>query len=256
MKKCKLCLNREADKPNSHIISKFLGKRLFESLPNRHSIQYSRITKNFIKKQDTPKEDFILCKSCEKRLEIIETYFSRSLNELFEFQKYPLKFQLDKIETQEFLRCNLRPDLFTIFIYSLIWRSSISELEMFKDYKLPENVEEQLRLLLDTNLKLSQKEMLNHSFLSITEFDAITCLIKPKEYNIENVGMLIAYQNSPECYLLFISEFIIMFYPKSELSEIAHRHFKISEHSTILIPLANTEQWNYLKKIIFDKLTQ
>lgn len=253
MKICKLCILKPANKTNSHIISKFLGKRLFENLPNRHTIQYSRVSKKDIKKQDTPKEDYILCNFCEKRLEIIETYFSRRLNEIFFFENYPSKFQLNKIQEQEYLECNLRPDLFTLFIYTLIWRSSISNLEIFRNYKLPETTEEQMRILIDINLKFSQKDMLNHVFISNKEFDPITCLLKPKEYNDESRGLMLAYQNSPNCFLLFVSEFLIFFYPKSEFSDMAHRNFNLNEISKILIPLANTSQWIFFKNLIIDK---
>lgn len=76
MPNCNLCLNREADQKNSHIIPKFLSKRLFESTKPRHSIEVSEKGRT-TKIQDIPKEDFLLCKFCEKRLGHLETYMAK-----------------------------------------------------------------------------------------------------------------------------------------------------------------------------------
>jgi hypothetical protein len=254
MKICKLCSSEKADKKNSHIIPKFLGKRLFANFPNRHLIVYSRDKNKIEKEQDTPKEDFILCYSCEKRFELLETYFSRRLTELFSFSLHPKKFQLDSIQNQEFIRCNFRPDLFLLFIYSLIWRSAISRLAIFKDYNLPSPVEEHIRNILNINIGYNQKDMLNNAFVPMKELNPAICVIKAKEYNDETLGIILAYQTSPNAYLLFISEFIIFFYPNIELAEFAHKYFTLNENNQVLIPLATTDQWKDLKQIIFDRL--
>ena len=121
---CKLCLSKKADKKNSHIIPKFLGKRLFDHFPNRHTLMVCRGTDKIVKWQDIPKEDFILCGPCENRFELLETYFSKRLNDLFAFEEFPQRFQLLKIYNQEFIKTKFKPELFILFIYSMIWRAS------------------------------------------------------------------------------------------------------------------------------------
>lgn len=69
---CKLCLEKEADQANSHIIPKFLGKNLFVEIKPRHSLLYSS-DGNLRKVQDTPKEDNIFCENCEKGFSLYET---------------------------------------------------------------------------------------------------------------------------------------------------------------------------------------
>ena len=60
-------------------------KGLFEATEPRHALS---IDKNGTGKkvQDTPKEDFILCKTCEKRIEILETYFARVIEEIHNYK--------------------------------------------------------------------------------------------------------------------------------------------------------------------------
>lgn len=85
MQNCRLCKDRVADKSNSHLIPKFMCKRLFEDTKPRHTVSLS---KNGIqtKIQDVPKENYILCSFCEKRFEKLETYFSRVFMEINSLQ--------------------------------------------------------------------------------------------------------------------------------------------------------------------------
>ena len=119
MPNCNLCLIKEADKPNSHIIPKFLSKRLFESSTPRHSIEIDRKGRNR-KIQDTPKENFILCKSCEKRFEILETLYSKKINSINNYINLKDKFQITEFGNNKILKClNINPTGFKLFIYSL-----------------------------------------------------------------------------------------------------------------------------------------
>ena len=137
----------------------------------------------------------------------------------------------------------------------MIWRASISSLQIFRDFKLPPHTEENIRILIDANAASTQRQMLSSSFESNLRFNPALCLIKPKEYNNDTTGMLIAYQTSANAYMLFISEFIVFFYPDKDLAEEAHRKFTLTENAPVLIPLANTVQWNYIKRILFEKLS-
>ena len=93
---CNLCQNRVADKPNSHILSKFLGIPLFDVSKDRHAVSVRKNGKRR-KVQDTPKEDFILCTSCEKRIEIMETYFARILSRTDNYKRLTSEFEIDSI---------------------------------------------------------------------------------------------------------------------------------------------------------------
>ena len=137
--KCKLCLEESADHINSHIISKFLGKRLFEHSKPRHSVQLRR--KGKVRKiYDIPSETNIFCLLCEKRMEILETLFAKHLNNLHKYKRLSVKFKLNTLNDQQYLSClEINPIEYKLFIYLLVWRTSISSLDEFEKFKIPES---------------------------------------------------------------------------------------------------------------------
>src|SRR5688572_12661282 len=116
MDKCKLCKTNVADKMNSHIIPKFMCQRLFEDAIPRHSIEINSKGKSK-KIQDSPKENNILCTSCEKRIEILETYFSKKIIDIHNFSNVKDRIDLETISDQKYLICkNIKPTIFKLFI--------------------------------------------------------------------------------------------------------------------------------------------
>jgi hypothetical protein len=253
MNKCKLCLIKVADKTNSHIIPKFLSKRLFENTIPRRTIILEKSGLERIA-QDTPKENYILCSNCERKIGIVECYFARILNEMNEFQKHPKNYTFGSIETQEFLICNnYRPSQFILFVYSMIWRVSISTNMSFQNYKLVPEFEEQVRLFLDMNLPESNEKFKNNDFHIPAELRYTLCVMKAKEMNEDTRGIMIAYQLSESTYLLFITEYIIFLYLDESKTEIAHMTFSITNKEKIVIPLAQTRSWKDLIHTLMTK---
>src|SRR3989344_2220131 len=102
---CNLCKSKLADKKNSHIIPKFLCTGLFESTTPRYSVMISKNGKSR-KIQDTPKENHILCTTCEKRIEILETHFARVILGIHNFTETPNDFKfVDKPKHPQYLEC-------------------------------------------------------------------------------------------------------------------------------------------------------
>lgn len=178
---CKLCQTALADKTNSHVIPKFLLKDLFENVSPRHALIIEK-TKDQRIIQDTPKESFILCSNCEHRVEIVETHFSNFFVHLNNYNNNPNKFSLYQLGIQQFIECNnLNPTLFKLFIYSLVWRASISKLSEFQQFYLLHDAEEKLRNFLNNNLKNTHKELFE-SLKHIGEIPLYhSCLIKSKQ---------------------------------------------------------------------------
>lgn len=182
MKVCKLCQKLEANQTGSHILSWFLirdavnqkGKRRrhnevsfeissasfvntyfgSEVLPDTIEITKGReLTDDEIDQQKNHyTEDFILCTTCEDRLGTLENYISvQVFDRLRTFVLGGDKIYVPiNFSEKEALR---------IFIYSLIWRSSIVG---FNHLKLLVDEEEKLRLILDNSLHLNEKEMLQN----------------------------------------------------------------------------------------------
>ena len=225
---CKLCLNREADKPNSHIIPKFLAKRLFESTKPRHSISIDRKGKSK-KIQDTPKESFILCKLCEKRLEHLETLISRKITSINNYNNLKEKFKLNELGKNKVLEClNINPIGFKIFVYSIVWRTSISSLPEFETFKLDDKTEDKLRVFLNQILKNGHTELIN-SISELTDFPNYDyCIFKPLSRNEFTRGIFTAYKTDEFQFGIFTVDFIFFFYSNSKVLFWLHHIFSYS----------------------------
>lgn len=250
---CRLCNIQVADKKNSHIVSKFLGKELFISDMGHHAEQIYKNGKSR-KVYSIPKEDSILCSTCEKRFEILETYFARFFNKLRNHQNFPEDFLLQKLGVQDFISCKkLNPTLFKLFIYSLIWRLSISKHQTNENFKLPNKIEEELRKFLNQNLSTEQKILLE-SVEMITEFPSYDlCMIKPENKTDNFKGMYSAFQMSKSAYLLVLVDFILFFYVDSSI-DIVLKKFSNGQNKNVIIPISDDDRWFDLNKLIVSKM--
>ena len=157
---CKLCKINPADKNNSHIIPKFMCKRLFDNTHPRHSLAIGKNGKKQ-KLQDTPKENKIFCSNCELRIEKLETYFAKFFTEINNLGSARRQYTIEKLNDHEILLCkDLNPNIFKLFIFSLIWRCSISNLLDFENFKMDPAIEEELRMFLNSNLKSTHSELM------------------------------------------------------------------------------------------------
>lgn len=181
-------------------------KRLFENTNPKYSVQITKAGKKR-KLQDTPKENNILCNSCERRIEVIETYFSRVFIEISSLANAKRNYKIEVQERNEVLICqDLNPILFKLFIYTLIWRSSISKLTVFATFNLPEIIEEEIREFLDTNLKLAHSELMD-SLNSIKQFPTYhLCMIKPKN---KTRGIFTVYEFAENAFALYTVDYVI-----------------------------------------------
>jgi hypothetical protein len=156
---CLLCERNKSTQQNSHIIPKFFGKGLFYGTNPRHSLSIDKTGKKE-KVQDIIKEDYLLCPECEKGLSIFETYCILRLNR-FNDIRYFSKFNKIKRGEFEYFECKeLDIRIFNLFIYSIVWRASVSESYEFGGFKLPKMEEEKLKVILDKFIKPNQTELI------------------------------------------------------------------------------------------------
>ena len=108
---CLLCKQSKALKTNSHIIPGFMTKSILGNTNKKrvYLLGTDRMHKSAEYSQDTDKEDYILCTSCEKCLSIDES-------------------------------------IFRLFFYSIIWRCHIASTEVCKNFKLIEEEAESIRV--------------------------------------------------------------------------------------------------------------
>lgn len=157
---CLLCRDRKATQKRSHLVPKFFGQGIFYGTTPRHGISIEKTGKQR-KIQDILKEDYILCPECEKGICIFETYSILRL-ERFNNPKYFSEFKNHKIGNFEFIECNqVDIRVFNLFIYSIVWRVSISNDRAFTKFKLLERDEEEIRLVIKTFITNSQNQLMD-----------------------------------------------------------------------------------------------
>jgi hypothetical protein len=148
---CLLCKVNKATKTNSHIISDFLGKSMLGEQNQKvaYIFDTNKLNVRPRKEQDTPKQSFILCPSCEKYFGILEKYFADNIyNRLWDekFKNEYTVIQEGVIKWRKYK--NIEPIIFYLFIYSIVWRCSISTEENFNSFKIKTAEEEELQGIL------------------------------------------------------------------------------------------------------------
>ncbi|PZP51636.1 MAG: hypothetical protein DI598_02725 [Pseudopedobacter saltans] len=252
--KCKLCLNNFADKENSHIIPKFLCKGLFENINPRYALSINKFGKGR-KIQDTPKENNILCSNCEHRIEIIETIFSKFFREIHSYKSLNEKFKIFQKGAQEYIECkNINPTLFKLFIYSLVWRSSISNLFEFQSFKLNKNNEDEIRTILNSNLK-SNKAELFENLNRIQDFTPYhNCIIKPKEKSASTRGIFSVSSMSNDSHILLLVDIAILFYTDNYSIGSVLEKYSNKQNEIVIITLGEKDAWFDLNKALISKM--
>jgi hypothetical protein len=228
-------------------------KGLFEDTKPRHSIALNR--KGQAKKlQDTPKENHLFCTNCEKKFEIIETYFAKKTIDIHNYINLKDKIDLKFISNHQYLVCNhITPTLFKLFIYSLIWRASISNLEEFNRFNIEKKIEEELRVFLDSNLKETNKELL-YQISQIEKYPKYHfCLIKPKRKAANSRGILTAFNTSETSYILVLVDFLIYFFQDENIST-SFKLYSNKQNEKVIIALGEIEAWNELNLLIVQKM--
>jgi hypothetical protein len=201
------------------------------------------------------KEDNILCKTCEKRIEILETYFARIIEEIHSYKNLPEKFTVLNLGTQQYLECNhLHPTLFKLFLYSLVWRASISNLFEYLPFNLNKHEEEKIRDLLNSNLSIKKASLLK----ALDKIDNIplyhSCIIKPKEKSATSRGIFSIASMSDTSHILLLIDFAIFFYTDEISIGNVLQRFSNKQNKKVLVALGETEPWLDLNQLYLSKI--
>ena len=157
--KCHLCLQDKDLLKKSHIIPNFMYRNLFDE--NHRMVRTQGLDISSARKiQSGEHEGHILCQQCDN--EILGSMEGYAHKVLFT----PLGNGPDDIRTQNVLHpdgkltstlCeNLDYAKFKLFLLSLLWRASISQLDFFKIVQLGPKKEESIRKMIFDNDPLSQ----------------------------------------------------------------------------------------------------
>ncbi|MFT7436228.1 MAG: hypothetical protein ACI8UX_002028 [Psychromonas sp.] len=128
--------------------------------------------------QDTTKEDHLFSSNCEKRMEILESFFSKQLKEILGYKDHGEKFKTQSLAGQECLiPKELKASCYHLFFYLQSWRVSISSSRNYINYKLPEKTENDLREFLNHNLRLRHKDLILHLTTIPSCPNIVNCLL-------------------------------------------------------------------------------
>lgn len=254
--KCLLCLKNEPNKRNSHIVPKFLTKGLFSLAHHRKTLIVHKTGKSRFH-QDTPKEDFILCDTCEKRIEVIETEFAPIIRKMHNYRKYPSDFQHVVQGQLEYLKCiNVKNVFYNLFFYSIIWRLSVSRLHPYGTLKLPLIVEENIRFFLHENLCATKSELLNRMNREISSPSYYMVLIKPKIKTNPPGGMLSAHSYNENEHLITLVDFILFFFVNEAVIKPPLKPITNNSNNPFLVGMGENTYWIELNSILYHQVLE
>ena len=134
---CKLC-QREQEMINSHIVPKFLHKKI-DPNSNKPFVIYENLTVS--KKNDLGVKEFLLCKNCDN---VIISKYEKYFNEVW----YQNSVLPNVLTHKEIIHINIDYELFFLFHLSIFWRMSVSNHSTYREIDFGNKHNENIRLML------------------------------------------------------------------------------------------------------------
>ena len=255
---CLLCSQNKATKENSHIIPKFIGKTLL-GLTGPKQGYILDTNKGHLpaeKTQDIAKENYILCPSCENYFSIIETYIAERLHKRLWTERQAAQFPYSESEGGVGWKSCAQIDsiIFRLFIYSILFRCSISSTRLHSDFKL--NNEEESLLKDDLKLFISKThkefiEKVNDGNYKVSIYPFVIYTASVFQSPASNTIYTSSYNKNP--YVLHLNEYVLLF-SFSNNDMIKRFDFLVNNDDTpIKIGFFTEEYWREENKQFFDK---
>jgi len=235
MEKCRLCKEKAADKKGSHIVPHFLLKRIenvegktdrdyelgfyieeFDTksyfgraiLPDKLEEIYGTLSDEEIEKNKHPLVvDNYFCSDCEKRLSVIESVYSKTL---------------DTVDDGKY-KSGISSDIGLLFWMSVFWRMSI---HMRSGVKLTSGENETLRRILNRTLTQSLDSIDISQMESSKDLKKITYkLIRCPKFSDKNPTFLLFHPDFDKPYSLLIDEYIVFLSLKNNYVHYKTREF-------------------------------
>lgn len=237
---CKLCLKEEKLIKRSHLFPNFMYKGIADSKNRMFEISSSE---PFRKKtvQSAAYAEYILCAECDNNiLSKLERYANNNLysksyrtdNDNFE--------QATNIHGIKAIRCkNLVYSQFKLFLQSLLWRASVSEHDLFSNFKLTAEQEEELRLSIYNSTPLEE--------------DDYACLILTHQNDEEPQTDLVFINatQSPKV-SFFINQFVYLFHTDKSAVDEAVREITLTRKNEMGIIKLPDGEWTNLRASILN----
>ena len=213
---CLLCDRNKSTKKNSHIVPKFLAKSILGegSVKRAYLLDTNKGHLPAPYMQDSVKEDFLFCPSCENFFSILETYMAQRLHlRLWDIRKADQFTEHKNDADVTWKVCKeINSGVFRLFLQSIIWRCSVSESVLFNNFKLDSGEENQLKENLKLFIRPSQKELLSSLETDLNKVLALPFIIYTcQSLNSRTSNTLHANPNARNPYALYLSEYILFF---------------------------------------------
>ena len=254
--KCLLCNRNLAIQKNSHIIPKFMTKSILgiENQKSIYLVSSSIARKSPIVSQDTAKEDFILCEGCENYFSVLETYIAKRLSNL---KNVKYSNQFPAFEDQGCVIgkvCEgINPIIFRLFLYSILWRCSISSTQLCTGFSLNTDEEEELRTTLLSFKSENQLHLLNNIEQSTATFPYLPFVLFTADSFIDkSSNILFTKPNSKNPYMIFLNEYILLISFKYNEAHKKFEYLNNIDESKIKIGYFPNDYWNGLLQNFFQ----
>ncbi len=214
---CLLCKRRLSTKKNSHIFPRFWTRSLLGDDNQKEGYTVSSAAAKIGQKvQDSPKEDYIFCPECETRFSLNERYVANHFYNKYANPSSASDFPIIKnsIPDLDIMTARLvNPVMFKLFIYSLVWRASISNHPVFANFTLNASDEEKIRALLDEFLKDNDADTVANLAQQGSQFKSLPFnIVTTLESANVTANMIAPFSTDDGRILLFANEFMIIVY--------------------------------------------
>lgn len=200
--------------------------------------------------QDTAKEDFILCDSCEQYFSVLETYIATRLhNRLWDIRHAQ---QFSTYINQEGITWKVCEQIdtliFRLFIYSIIWRCDISATDLCKDFALNADESETLRATLFSCKYDKQQDLLNNIEQFKATFPTLPFLFFTADgFNDRTSNTLFVNPSIKNPYQLVLNEYMLIFSFDLNEDQKKFDFLNNTDNSKIKIGFFTKELWESLK---------
>lgn len=244
MSVCKLCLREKELINRSHLFPNFMYKGIGDDKNRMSEISSSEpIRKKTV--QSGAYEEHILCADCDNNiLSKLERYANNNLysqpfrsdNENFE--------QITNVHGINAIRCkSLDYTQFKLFLQSLVWRASVSEHDLFNNFKLTNEQAEQLRVSIYNSIPLEENEY--------------ACLIVTHQNEEEPMTDLVFINsNNPKKVSFFINQFIYLFYIDTTTVDEAVSQISLCRKNEMGITKLPEGEWTKLRASVFNGVAE
>jgi hypothetical protein len=279
MEICKLCLEKEATQTGSHIVSAFYIKPVIGS---RDKEKGYLITKNPFQdykentKAEPIKEDKILCPDCEKRFSYIETIIAEELSNKFRKDNFKINFPESKEKRRiTLVECKrVNPFAYQAFVYSLVWRASISNARLTKAFQITDKLQEALRALLNLIIPPSEgyrgvvydkKKWFTELAAQAEIFSYPFIVVSPENLSTETTdGFVLVYHSLSKPYNIMIGDSLIYFGASSKnhddwfglLERVNKKGFYNADTNPTRITLVPDDLWQKTRKKLINEVVQ